>query len=300
MCVLFVGVRPYERAENIRAVYDAYDGEKQFIHKPHGRSITHLIESGRYSVLVTDELMNESPGKYIFIGHGAGAGKTYGLDQPHPWFNRPDLITYAIASSEEMVPHVTRQLGLSKEQVISFGFPRMDLYFRKPPDREGDPFWLYAPTFRNWPLQIDWNEIHRNLPEDHRLIVKPHMIQSDILRSVWHGIETADAMEPSSMYLMQMDALVTDYSSIMFDAMVLRKPYVLFAKDRERYLRTRGMYYLYPSDYGPFFCDEEADLIPMLKTAEWNKECEILRNFYVGACDGHSAERTADLIRSCL
>ena len=107
-------------------------------------------------------------------------------------------------------------------------------------------------------------------------------------------------MEPSTKYLMQMDALVTDYSSIMFDAMVMRKPYVLFANDRNAYMTTRGMYYTYPDDYGPYFCNDEADLIPMLETAEWNDECEYSREFYVGACDGHSVERTVNLIRSCL
>lgn len=300
MCVLFVSLRPYERAENIRAVYDAYDGEKQFVQKPFDASITELITSGRYRVMVTDELMNESPGKYIFIGHGAGAGKTYGLDQPHQYFNRPDLITYAIASSLEMVPRVAKQLGLSQSQVVPLGFPRMDMYFGDPQDREGSPFWLFAPTFRPWPFRTDWNEIHRHMPEGRRLIVKPHMIQPNILQSVWQGIETADAMEPSANYLMQMDALVTDFSSIMFDAMVIRKPYVLFAKDCDQYLRRRGMYYRYPDDYGPYFCDREADLIGMLETAQWNDACECSRDFYVGACDGRSAQRTVDLIRSCL
>ena len=236
MCVLFVSLRPYERAENIKAVYDAYDGEKQFIQKPFGKDIPDI---GRFRVLVTDELMNESPGKYIFIGHGAGAGKTYGLDQPLPYFTRPDLITYAIASSEAMVSHVAKQLGLSESQVIPLGFPRMDSYIKAQKKYGG--FWLYAPTFRNWLLQVDWNEVHRHMPENRRLIVKPHMIQPDILKSVWQGIETADAMEPSAEYLLSMNALVTDYSSIMFDAMVLRKPYVLFAKDMDRYLKTRGM-----------------------------------------------------------
>lgn len=298
MCVLFVSARPLERAENIKAAYDAYDGEKQFIQKP---STTELLESGRYRVMVTDELMNESPGEYIFVGHGAGAGKTYGLDQPHPYFNRPDLITYAIASSDEMVPHVARQLRLPQSKVVPVGFPRMDAYLKPHKKREGIPFWLYAPTFRGWPLQVDLDEVHRNIPDGHHLIVKPHMIQPDIVPySFWHNIETADAMEPSSEYLIHMDALVTDFSSIMFDAMVLRKPYVLFAKDRDKYLHRRGMYYLYPDDYGPYFCGKEPDLIPMLKEAEWNQRCEELREFYVGACDGNSAKRTADLIRSCL
>lgn len=295
MCVLFVSLRPYERAENIRSVFEAYDGDKQFIQRPFGESIPDI---GRYRVMVTDELVNVSPGKYIFIGHGAGAGKTYGLDQPNPYFNRPGLITYAIASSEFMVPHVAKQLGLSESQVVPLGFPRMDAYFDGNHERGG--FWLFAPTFRKWPFRVDWNVVHKHMSDGARLIVKPHMIQPNILKSVWQGIEVADAMVPSAEYLMLMDALVTDFSSIMFDAMALRKPYVLFANDREEYMRTRGMYYLYPEDYGPYYCDNEADLIPMLETAEWNEACEKHREFYVGACDGHSAERTVELIRSCL
>lgn len=299
MCVLFVSLRPLERAENIKSVYAAYDGDKQFIQKPINKSVSDLWKDGRYRVLVTDELMNESPGKYIFIGHGAGAGKTYGLDQPRPYFMRPDLITYAIASSEDMVPHVANQLRISQSQVIPLGFPRMDAYFMDSPKRNGSPFWLYAPTFRPWPLKVNWGRI--NVSEGHRLIVKPHMIQPNIPRpSVTPGIELASAMEPSTKYLMQMDALVTDYSSIMFDAMVLRKPYVLFSTDRNAYMTTRGMYYEYPEGYGPYFCEEEADLVSMLESAEWNDECEDAREFYVGACDGHSVERTVDLIRSCL
>lgn len=295
MCVLFVSTRPFERSENIRTVFNAYDGEKQFAQKFPNKPLKDL---GRFRLMVTDELLNESPGKYIFIGHGAGAGKTYGLDQPHPYFHRPDLITYAIASSEMMVPVVAKQLGLSKTQVIPLGFPRMDIY-SKPTKTQN--FWLFAPTFRPWEVQIDWNIIHRHMPNDMRFIVKPHMVQPDVLPcSYWQGIETASPNEPSADYLMQMSALVTDYSSIMFDAMVMRKPYVLFAKDRDRYLDTRGMYYLYPIDYGPYYCDNEADLIPMLKAAEWNTSCEDFRNFYVGACDGHSTERLIDLIRSIL
>lgn len=301
MCVLFVSMRQLERAENIRAVYDAYDGEKQFTQKRVNESIKDLLDTGRYRLLVTDELMNESPGKCIFIGHGAGAGKTYGFDQPRPYFSRSDLITYAIASSKEMVPHVARQLRLAQSQVIPIGFPRTDSYFKKPPERKGLPFWLYAPTFRNWPLKVNFNEIRRHIPDGHRLIFKPHMTQPNLLpKSIWKGIETASAMAPSADYLMQMDALVTDYSSIMFDAMVLRKPYVLFSNDKNAYMVTRGMYYLYPGDYGPYFCDNEADLIPMLETAQWNDACEQSREFYVGACDGKSVERAINLIRSCL
>lgn len=298
MCVLFASNRPLERAENIKAVYDAYDGEKQYIRASRPEVDMH---SGRYRVLVTDELMNDSPGKMLFIGHGCGAFKTYGLDMPGTWFHRPDLITYAIASSETMVPILAKQLGLSEDQMVPLGFPRMDAYLKRQPERPADPYWLYAPTFRRYWIGIDWDVIHKHMPEGRRLIVKPHMIQPQWFdRSHWQGIEAAPSSVPSTPYLMGMDALVTDYSSIIFDAMVLRKPCVLFAKDLETYQRERGIYYPYPESYSTMFCEREEDLIPMLQEAEWNDRCEEIRDFFVGSCDGNSVQKTIELIRSML
>ena len=86
----------------------------------------------------------------------------------------------------------------------------------------------------------------------------------------------------------------------MFDAMVLRKPIVLFAKDRERYLRERRMYYAFPSDYSNYFCETEKELPEMIEAARWDEKAESLRQMYAGACDGHSTERVIDLIRSML
>ena len=298
MCVLFASNRPLERAENIKSVYDAYDGEKQYMHIRNPEVDMH---SGRYRLLVTDELMNDSPGKMLFIGHGCGAFKSYGLDMPYPFFHRPDLITYAIASSKTMVPVLAKQLGVSEDQMIPLGFPRMDAYLKNKAEKPENPYWLYAPTFRNWGYSIDWNIIANHMPEDMKLVVKPHMIRPKWFeKSYWSTIEAASSAVPSTPYLMGMDALVTDYSSILFDAMVLRKPYVLFAKDAERYQKKRGIYYLYPGDYSTRFCEREEDLIPMLMEAEWDDQCEYYRDFFVGACDGNSVQKTVDLIKSML
>lgn len=299
MCVLFTSARPLERAENIKAVYDAYDGDKRYIQNRPGAFIPEF-HSGRYKVMVSDELMNVSTGKYIFIGHGMGACKTYGLDMPHPYFHRPDLLTYLIASSEYMVPIVAKQSGVSREQVIPLGMPRTDAYFRLKKKESPYKHHLYAPTFRWGEWLPDLNKIQRLMPENNRLTVKMHMVTGDIIKSVWPDIDVASSMVPSTPYLVQADTVITDYSSIMFDAMVLRKPVILFARDKGQYLDSRGMYFPYPEQYSRYYSDTEEDLVELMETATWDEYSEHLRQFYCGACDGHSTERVVELIRSCL
>ena len=297
--VLFTSVRPLDRAENLKAVYDAYDGPKEFVQRSYDRPVPG-IRSGKYRLVVTDGLMEESPGKYIWIGHGMGAGKTIGLQHPTSPFRASSLVTYAIASSPEMVPVVAGFCGISEDQVIPLGMPRTDAYFGADPEEHTEKRHLYAPTFRRGFWMPDFNMIHRFMPEDHELTVKLHMVTGDRFRSHWQHISAAHPMVPSTPYLMGTDTVITDYSSIMFDSMVLRKPVILFAKDRQDYLRDRGMYYPYPEKYSRMYCEDERQLIEYMKAAHWDDHAEELRQFYAGSCDGHSTERTIALIRSVL
>ena len=297
--VLFTSVRPLERAENLKAVYDAYDGPKEFVQRKDGESI-HGIHSGRFRLVVTDGLIEESPGKYIWIGHGMGAGKKVGLQHPTWTFRGSGLMTYAIASSEYMVPIVAGYCGIPESRVIPLGMPRTDAYFHSKPDKKPYKRHLYVPTFRAGNWMPDFNAIHRLLPEGNRMTVKLHMVTGDRFNSMWQGIEAAPSMVPSTPYLVNTDTVITDFSSIMFDAMVLRKLVILFAKDREDYLKKRGMFYLYPSDYSANYCETEKDLVEMMQTVEWDERAEKKREFFCGACDGHSTERTVDLIKEVL
>ena len=287
--VLFTSSRPLDRAENIKAVYDAYPGRKKFIQKGDTAA-----SSPQFSIMVTDELVNTSPGKCIFISHGMGACKTYGLDQPNRYFHCPEVITYATASSEDLVPLVASQCGIPESKVIPLGMPRTDAYFDGVTD---DGTYLYAPTFRSGQWIPDWEKIDRNI--DGHLLAKPHMVTNTLNAKGEHITEVSNK-ETSAPYLKKCRTLVTDYSSIMFDAMVLRKPVVLFAKDKEQYLRQRGIYYPYPDMYSDVFCDTEESLCDALPLAKWSDKDEERRLFHAGACDGHSTERVVELIRSLL
>ena len=297
-CVLFISARPLDRAENIKAVWDAYDGEKEFMQTGTGREPDYRGE--KYSLLVADELPNASPGKCIFIGHGMGAGKSYGLQQPGGYFRHPELITYAIASSEDMIPYVARFAGIPKEKVIPLGMPRTDAYFKAEKAETKQKHFLYAPTFRWWDWQPNWERLSRALPEGSVIDVKAHMVTGWIMPRQYSNIQEYSARKPSTPFLVQADAVITDYSSIMFDAMVLRKPVILFALDKDEYLEKRGMYCEYPERYSKYFCESEKALGKCMEQAEWDDYSEELRQFYAGACDGSSTARTIDLIKSVL
>ncbi len=299
MCVLFTSVRPLERAENLKAVYDAYDGEKQYVQRTNSGPIEG-IHSGRYRLVVTDGLIEDSPGKYVWIGHGMGAGKLVGVQHPTVPFKGSHLIDYAIASSVETVPIVAHYLGVPESKVLPVGMPRTDAYFRMEKEPSEVKQHLYAPTFRGGWWRPDLNMMWRLLPEGHKLIFKPHMNTGNRFRSMYPNIEMASAHVPSTPYLVNADTVITDYSSIMFDAMVLRKPVILFAKDKDDYLRERGMYMPYPEKYSRYFSDDEETLVKYILEAEWGDFEEELRSFYAGACDGHSTERVLEIIRSVL
>ena len=295
--VLFTSVRPLERAENIKTVYDAYDGPKEFIQRSHDKPIENIE---RFSVMVTDGLLEQSPGKYLWIGHGMGAGKTIGLQHPTAPFKGSELVTYAIASSEDIIPTVAGFCGISPDKVVPLGMPRTDAYFKVKKTKSEEKRHLYVPTFRAGYWHPDFDTVSELLPEGHRFIYKPHMVTGDRYKSTWSNITFASSKETSTQYLVDADTVVTDYSSIMFDAMVLRKPIILFCKDKDEYLKSRGMYCTYPAMYSDCCCDNEEALVESLQNVQWTKHMEELREYHAGACDGHSTERCIDLIRSMI
>lgn len=310
---LFTSNKELSRAENIAALFDFYDDDKQFIRTYPGQSDARL-SSDRYSVRVCDEFIGASPGKAIMIGHGIACGKTYGLDQPHPYHSESHggLLTWVITTSEEMIPVTARQSGVPESRVLPLGMPRTDQYFgRKKGD--GGTFladkraYLYAPTFRNSnegrQPDIDWRLLDSLLTEDEIFLVKPHMVTKSILdgpTGTYRHIVEISSVIPSAPYLIDCDVLITDYSSIMFDAHILRKPVVLFEKEHG-YVRTRGMYLHYPDDYSSRYCQTERELIDMLRNAKGQGDADrrCLKRT-AGACDGHSRERIVALIKETI
>lgn len=311
MGVLFGSNRNLVRAENITALYNSYDGLKKFMllsEKPN------MYFGTRYTVLVADDFPQMSPGKAIMIGHGICGGKKFGLDQPRGYHKQEyvKFLDYVISTSEETIDLVAKQSGVPVEKVLPLGMPRTDQYFGK---KKGDGYtyaahkrtYLYVPTFRNQRLdkslpEIDYDLIDDMLTDDELFIVKKHTLsQNDVFPyEKYKHIRNELNIRPSASLLIDSDVIITDYSSIMFDAQLLGKPVILFDRDMD-YLKTRGMYYRYPDEYSGRWCDNERDLIEMAKSAHDMTDIDkVCIKRVASMCDGHSTERVLNLVRSLL
>ena len=199
-----------------------------------------------------------------------------------------------------MIHYVARFTGCDRSKIIPLGMPRTDAYFHM--EKVETPYkqYLYAPTFRNGGWQPYWSKLDLLMPDDIRIIAKPHMVSPAFDIGFREHITEVSNKETSANYLVQTDGIISDYSSIMFDAMVLRRPIILFARDKNRYLMERGMYCQYPEMYSKYFCQDEERLVELMRSAEWDDYSENLRQYYAGACDGNSTQRVIDLIRSLV
>ena len=93
------------------------------------------------------------------------------------------------------------------------------------------------------------------------------------------------------------DVLITDYSSIYFDYLLLNRPIVFYVPDLERYKETRG-FLLEP--YEKWTPGDKARTIPGLIQAlqeaidnpdKWKREREWLRDVMFKYQDGKASER---------
>lgn len=304
--VIFHSTRPLGRCENLTTVYNAYEGEKYFV-----RQCRYPLKDGEKGLLICDDFVTKSPGKIIMIEHGISGGKSYGLDQPHAYHRREyaDMIDYAVCTSYDMIDITARNRGIPKGRVLPLGMPRTDAYFGK---KKGDGntelgkyrSYLFAPTFRHsqepQAPEIDWDFIDEVLEDNERFYVKPHMITKTILKKQYKHIEEIPSTEPSTPYLIDCDALITDYSTIMLDAHILMKPVILFEKEKG-FVKKRKMYLEYPYGYSSRYCTNEASLVRMCRTAKGQRKEDVeCRMKTAGCCDGHSTERVMSLINRVL
>lgn len=304
--VLFAGTRPYGRAENISALYDAYQGKKKFI-QVSGDNNHPDITSGNYDILVIDDFPSKSPGKCIMLWHAIQGGKHIGFDQNEPYVTpeKTAIIDYIIAAGHGAIPMWSQCARMPQDKILPLGMPRTDGFKNK---MKGDGHtllakkraYLYAPTFRwgnepaNFNLDQDW--LDEQLTDDELFVIKPHMAGKSLLKRHYKHIIEVGASEPSSPYLYDCDVVITDYSSIIFDGYLLNKPAILFEKT-SGYTDIRGMYLKYPERYCSNYVTNEKDLLEAMRNVYdlTNIEKTVI-NYVADMCDGHSCERICKLI----
>ena len=316
--VLFVSQNPWGRCENIMRVFDAYDGPKEF---RHGIGNMRWAEREGFDAVVCDAPPQRIEGKErcksIVLCHGITGNKVYCLHEgDKDWIDRVafDQTDWATAASEASVPIVAGQLGIPEERVLPLGFPRTDAYIGSVKGDGGTLMagygkaYLYAPTYRDKGIghmpRIDWEEIDSLLGEDEVFVLKRHyFMDNPMLGSDFGHVVEIPSAEPIVPYLIDCDAVLTDYSSVISDAYLLGKPVVLATDDIDEFIADRPMYYEYPETYSSRWMQVEGRekmLVGIMREAVEHGMGDADENYMeltAGACDGHSTERICDLIR---
>ncbi len=334
--VFFYTPRGGELLENSRALYEALDCKKVVFAKAgkrgrrDARKVTHYLLTSR--VIVIDDYCNymrdvelKPQQKLVQIWHACGAFKKFGLDHLANDRNIEKAVhrqyDVVCVSSENVRAAYAGAFGIGIDKVQALGVPRTDLYFdqhavcrlksrfyAKYPELEGKKIILYCPTF--WEsggrkvmadAQINWNAFSKELPEDTVMLIKNHPVLKGSQLGGRRYPNIWEIKEDTSTLLLTADLVVTDYSSVIFECCILNKPIVFYCPDFDEY--ERDFYLEFPDDlYGELVVEPKDLRRAVLKglTDPDLTDLERFKETYMGACDGHSTQRIADLIHTFI
>lgn len=320
-----------------KLVYDALgDVPRTFAAKPepHGvgfkaRTLYHLITS---RVIVTDDCLrylrtvNLRPEQRVIqLWHATGALTTFELDRNPRSPSRENLdhrqYDAVIASSEWTGERYAHAFGIPLKRVLALGVPSTDRLldqagheqiaervFSSHPALRHARILLYAPMSRDDSLAraefgaaTDFAALAASLPEGAVLVICRH---PDIAQGLLGGVTYPNILEPEDLStddaMIVADVLITDYSTIMFDFALLRRPVVLYCPDLEGY--HRSFYLDFPERIGAAVARNQHELCTLLSAPEETlprMNADFIQT-QTGACDGASTARSAELIRAYL
>ncbi|GGX65910.1 glycosyl transferase family A [Streptomyces minutiscleroticus] len=198
---------------------------------------------------------------------------------------------------------------------LEYGYPRNDRYYTARPEEvaqirarlgvpEGRTALLYAPTFRDYPRdvagQFDLARFCSALGEGFVVLLRAHYFL-DGSPGLRGAVESGRLIDVTSLretedVCLAADALITDYSSIMFDYANLDRPIVVHADDWDVYRDTRGVYFdLLAEPPGPVTRTQD-ELAAVFASGAWADERSAalrarFRERFCAFDDGRAAER---------
>ncbi|WP_328462403.1 bifunctional glycosyltransferase family 2 protein/CDP-glycerol:glycerophosphate glycerophosphotransferase [Actinoplanes sp. NBC_00393] len=262
------------------------------------------------------------PGQIQVQTHHGTPLKTMGLDQPRfpaslKNFNvermRRNLAKwdFSITANRHTTLLWDRQFPI-KGETLEVGYPRNDrLALAGPAEvtaaraelgiEPGEQVVLYAPTHREWHAtftpMLDVDALAEALGPNTRILLRGHYFYDSIGFPPRHPRVLDVSTHPSVETLaIASDALITDFSSIMFDYAVLDRPLVIFAPDWETYQAVRGVSFDLAAEHPGTFVRTFDDLVAAFRggTIDDDAARQARARFRQRFCsleDGHASER---------
>ncbi|MEU6657771.1 bifunctional glycosyltransferase family 2 protein/CDP-glycerol:glycerophosphate glycerophosphotransferase [Streptomyces sp. NPDC046821] len=178
---------------------------------------------------------------------------------------------------------------------------------------DGNTVVLYAPTRRDhrksYVPRIDLEQLARGLGPGVTLLVRLHPRDA---QAAFRGLELRDLQrrgllldvtdEPSAMDMMLVsDALVTDYSSLMFDYATTDRPIIVHGDDWAAYRAARGVYFDVLAEPPGHVTSSTEELTELFASGAWQdaRSAALRADFRRRFCvydDGHAAARVVSMV----
>ncbi|SCF57991.1 bifunctional glycosyltransferase family 2 protein/CDP-glycerol:glycerophosphate glycerophosphotransferase [Streptomyces sp. Ncost-T10-10d] len=262
--------------------------------------------------------------RYLQTHHGTPL-KTMGLDQrAYPALTNGISFEKIVAHADQWDfslsanPHTTEiwdRVYPSGYEHLNLGYPRNDIFFTATPEQTAAirqrlslapdrTVLLYAPTHRDYRKgfvpHLDLERLARELGPDYVVLVRAHYFYGRSARLDGARVVDVTAYPSVEELCLVSDALITDYSSLMFDYACLDRPIISHVPDWAAYRASRGTYFDLlsgrPGDTPGAVATDEDELLELFRTGEWRsaRTAELRAAFRERFCpydDGHAAER---------
>ncbi|MBU6530530.1 bifunctional glycosyltransferase/CDP-glycerol:glycerophosphate glycerophosphotransferase [Streptomyces mayonensis] len=271
-----------------------------------------------------DSVVKREGQVHVQTHHGTPL-KTMGLDQQkYPastnmsfgaLLKRCDRWDYSI-SANRFSTTVWERVYPASYTSLETGYPRNDVLVTATADdvraargelglAEDTTAFLYMPTHREYQSgfvpRLDLERLAERLGPDVTLLVRGHYFYGTSssrlaeLQSAGRIMDVSDHPSVERLYLAS-DALITDYSSAMFDYANLDRPIVVFADDWDTYSVVRGAYFDVLKEAPGAVATTQEGLTEILRSGEWRAEPaararERFRRRFCDFDDGRAAER---------
>lgn len=192
---------------------------------------------------------------------------------------------YLLSPSAYTTEKLSSAFGLTEEEqktkIVELGYPRNVFLFTHTAETvkelkefygipEGKKVILYAPTFREtgyqygkgfaYQIALDVERLRNRFGDTACVLMRTHYLanaQFDYEKYEGFLYKVSEVEDVNRLYVIS-DLLITDYSSVMFDFSVLRRPMIFYMYDQEQYRGELRDFYIEPDILpGPIVATQE-------------------------------------------
>lgn len=174
---------------------------------------------------------------------------------------------------------------------------------------------LYAPTWRDnefhrtgiykFNLELDLDLIKEEL-KDYIILIKTHYLVEEDMKNINKKFDFVytygNEIDIQQLYLIS-DLMITDYSSVMFDYSILKRPMIFYVYDYENYEKNlRGFYFDMSEEVPGPIVTNTSQIVAYIKNGEYimKEKYEKFVKKYNNLDDGYSTRRVVNKIKELI